>query len=173
MSIISLSAKVAAVAFAATALTAVPAHAAPGDAIDASGVLTPEAALTALTAALNAARTQNMQVSIAIVSRTGALIAFARTEGAGPASPESARRKAFTSAHFGGPSGAFAAGATGPAPNISQIPGTLFLAGGLPIRASSGTPAYPVAAIGVGGAPQATIDESIAQAGLTAITPDL
>ncbi|USY20043.1 heme-binding protein [Nocardiopsis exhalans] len=50
--------------------------------------------------------------------------------------------------------------ATGDGPNISDIPGALFLPGGVPLESENG----PIAGIGVGGAPDGAIDEEIAMA---------
>ncbi|MEU3212844.1 heme-binding protein [Nocardiopsis alba] len=48
---------------------------------------------------------------------------------------------------------------------FADIPGTLFLAGGVPVTSDDA----PIAGIGVGGAPSGDIDEEIAQAALEAL----
>ncbi|WP_370359693.1 heme-binding protein [Catenulispora sp. MAP12-49] len=51
-------------------------------------------------------------------------------------------------------------------PTLKDIPGTLFLAGGVPVDSSNA----PIAGIGVAGAPSGTMDETYAQAGANAVT---
>ncbi|NUR26179.1 MAG: heme-binding protein [Catenulispora sp.] len=51
-------------------------------------------------------------------------------------------------------------------PTLKDIPGTLFLAGGVPVDSASA----PIAGIGVAGAPSGALDEAYAQAGADAIT---
>lgn len=127
--------------------------------------LTDDAALKAATAALKEADKQSQRVTIAIVDRAGNTVMLLKSNGAGPQTEESAVRKAFTAVSFGQPTSKLTEGATGDAPNISDIPGTLFLAGGVPVTADKA----PIAGIGVGGAPSGDIDEEIARAGLDAI----
>ena len=50
-------------------------------------------------------------------------------------------------------------------PNLKDIPGTLFLGGGVPVTARNA----PIAGIGVAGAPSGTLDEKYAQAGAAAL----
>lgn len=155
-------------AYTATAADASPAAvnvAAKDDAVTGSSTLTSDAALKAAKAALKEAEKQNQRVTVAIVDRAGNTIMLVKGDGAGPQTEESAVRKAFTAVSFGQPTSKLTEGATGDAPNISDIPGTLFLAGGVPVTADKA----PIAGIGVGGAPSGDIDEEIAQAGLEAI----
>lgn len=51
------------------------------------------------------------------------------------------------------------------APNLKDIPGTLFLAGGAPVQVKGA----PVAGIGVAGAPSGDLDEKFAAAGVAAL----
>ncbi|WP_041625046.1 GlcG/HbpS family heme-binding protein [Stackebrandtia nassauensis] len=156
-----------------SAYTASPADANPATTVAAAGdeavtetkTLSSEAALKAAKAALKEAEEQNQRVTVAIVDRAGNTIALVKGDGAGPQTQESAERKAFTAVSFGKATSELTEGATGDAPNISDIPGTLFLAGGVPVTADKA----PIAGIGVGGAPSGDIDEKIAEAGLKAI----
>ncbi len=50
-------------------------------------------------------------------------------------------------------------------PNLKDIPGTLFLAGGAPVTAKGA----PVAGVGVAGAPSGGLDEKYARAGAAAL----
>ncbi|NUW33195.1 heme-binding protein [Nonomuraea sp. SMC257] len=130
-----------------------------------TGVLSADAALRIADAAIREAARQKQRVTVAIVDRSGATRLVVKGDGAGPQTEESARRKAFTAVSFGKTTGELAKGLTGGHPSIADIPGTLFLAGGVPV-ASGGA---PVAGVGVGGAPSGDIDEAIAQAGLKAV----
>ncbi|MER6951590.1 heme-binding protein [Nonomuraea sp. NPDC000554] len=158
----------------ATAVTS-PAQAAPATsgraapAVVQTGVLSADAALKIADAAMKEAVKQKQRVTVAIVDRSGATRLVLKGDGAGPQTEESARRKAFTAVSFGRTTSELGKGVTGGGVTIADIPGTLFLAGGVPV-ASGGA---PIAGIGVGGAPSGDIDEAIAQAGLKAVADQL
>ncbi|MFC4911509.1 GlcG/HbpS family heme-binding protein [Actinomadura gamaensis] len=159
-------------AVATTAATASAAPAAPAKsagAVTQTRVLTADAAMKAVQAAQKEAAKQNQRVAIAVVDRSGDLKLVVKGDGAGPQTVESAKRKAYTAVAWGQPTSKLAQNAGGTGPSVRDIPNTLFLAGGVPV-ASGGA---PIAGIGVGGAPQGSIDESIAQAGLNAIANQL
>ncbi|MEV0648410.1 heme-binding protein [Phytomonospora sp. NPDC050363] len=139
------------------------------DAVTETDVLSAETAMKAAQAALKEAEKQGQRVTIAIVDRSGATRLIVAGDEAGPQTEDSAVRKAFTAVSFGRATSGLAEGATGDAPNISDIPGTLFLAGGVPVAVDD----LAIAGIGVGGAPSGDIDEAIANAGLAAIAGDL
>ncbi|CCH30501.1 heme-binding protein [Actinosynnema sp. NPDC047251] len=128
-------------------------------------VLTVDAAVRAAQVALDAAEKEGQRVTVAVVDRGGDLVVLLHGDGAGPQTEDSARRKAFTAASFNAPTSALAGRVTGAGATLRDIPGTLFLAGGVPV-ASDGA---PVAGIGVGGAPSGDLDEKYAKAGLSAI----
>ncbi|GGT08489.1 heme-binding protein [Nonomuraea spiralis] len=134
-----------------------------------TGTLSADAALKIADAALKEAVKQKQRVSVVIVDRSGATRLVLKGDGAGPQTEESARRKAFTAVSFGRTTSELGKGINGGGPSIADIPGTLFLGGGVPV-ASGGA---PIAGIGVGGAPSGDIDESIAQAGLKAVAGQL
>ncbi|MCP2334722.1 GlcG/HbpS family heme-binding protein [Actinomadura rupiterrae] len=138
-------------------------------AVSQTRVLTADAAMKVADAAQKEAAKQHQRVAIAIVDRSGDLKLVVKGDGAGPQTVESAKRKAYTAVAWGQPTSKLAANAGGNGPSVRDIPNTLFLAGGVPV-ASGGA---PIAGIGVGGAPQGSIDESIAQAGLNAIANQL
>ncbi|WP_235834576.1 GlcG/HbpS family heme-binding protein [Actinomadura logoneensis] len=172
--IVGMTAGVALVggAVAMSAATADAAPAAPaksGGAVTQTRALTADAAMKVADAARKEAARQHQRVAIAIVDRSGDLKLVVKDDGAGPQTVESAKRKAYTAVAWGQPTSKLAQNATGTGPTVKDIPGTLFLAGGVPV-ASGGA---PIAGIGVGGAPQGSIDESIAQAGLNAIQNQL
>lgn len=128
-------------------------------------VLSADALVAAAEAGLAEAQEQGQQVTIAIVDRSGATRLVLKTDNAGPQTQESAEQKAYTSAAMGQPTGDLAENATGDGPTIADLPGTLFLAGGVPVLSGEA----PIAGIGVGGAPSGDIDEEIAQAALEAL----
>ncbi|WP_327678854.1 GlcG/HbpS family heme-binding protein [Kitasatospora sp. NBC_00458] len=126
--------------------------------------LTIEAATKAAQATLDAAAKASQHVSVAVVDRDGITRVLLKGDGAGPQSPESAERKAFTAVSWNAPTSELAK-RLAQAPNLKDIPGTLFLAGGAPVQAKGA----PIAGIGVAGAPSGDLDEQFAQAGVAAL----
>ncbi|WP_309061490.1 heme-binding protein [Streptomyces sp.] len=161
-------AAVAAAAFgtvsANAAPAAVPAAAAKPAATTTSTHLTVDAATEAARAALDAAEKENQRITVAVVDRNGNTIVTLRGDGAGPQSYESAVRKAYTAVSWNAPTSELAERLKS-APNLKDIPGTLFLGGGVPVTAKNA----PVAGIGVAGAPSGDLDEKFARAGALAI----
>ncbi|MBH5333686.1 heme-binding protein [Streptomyces pactum] len=126
--------------------------------------LSAAAAERAARATLDAARRDGQKVSVAVVDRNGNTLVTLRGDGAGPQSYESAVRKAFTAVSWNAPTSDLVK-RLDQAPTLKDIPGTLFLAGGVPATADGA----PVAGIGVAGAPSGALDEKYAQAGLAAL----
>ncbi|MEV7143001.1 GlcG/HbpS family heme-binding protein [Streptomyces tauricus] len=126
--------------------------------------LTVDAASRAAQAALDAARKDNQRVTVAVVDRNGNTVVTLRGDGAGPQLYESAVKKAYTAVSWNAPTSELAKRLE-QAPNLKDIPGTLFLAGGAPVTAKNA----PVAGIGVAGAPSGDLDEKYAQAGVAAL----
>ncbi|MFC9460196.1 heme-binding protein [Streptomyces sp. NPDC056983] len=156
-----------AVSASASAPAAVPAAVtadAPAKNLTRSTHLTTAAATKAAQAALDAAKKENQRVSVAVVDRNGNTIVTLRGDGAGPQSYESAVKKAYTAVSWNAPTSELAKRLE-QAPNLKDIPGTLFLAGGAPVAADGA----PVAGIGVAGAPSGDLDEKFAQAGVAAL----
>ncbi|MFJ7071710.1 heme-binding protein [Streptomyces sp. NPDC098781] len=148
----------------APATTTATAAAAPARATTTSTHLTIDAATKAAQAALDAAEKENQRVTVAVVDRNGNTIVTLRGDGAGPQSYESAERKAYTAVSWNAPTSQLAERLE-QAPNLKDIPGTLFLAGGVPVTAGNA----PIAGIGVAGAPSGALDEKFAQAGANAV----
>ncbi|WP_131736616.1 GlcG/HbpS family heme-binding protein [Actinomadura roseirufa] len=124
-------------------------------------VLTNSALVRATKAFVRSARRHgNQRVTLVIMERAGTIRLVVRLRKSGPQTFESARRKAYTAVAFGQPTSALAGNET-----IKQIPGTLVLPGGVPVFYKG----FPVAGIGVGGAPDGRIDEAIANDVLAAI----
>ncbi|MEV6292923.1 heme-binding protein [Streptomyces sp. NPDC051896] len=152
---------VAASAADATGTASAPAPvAARGAELTQSSHLTLDAAQKAARAAVDAAGKEGRQVSVAVVDRNGNTLVTLRGDGAGPQSYESAERKAYTAVSWNAPTSELAK-RLAQAPNLKDIPGTLFLAGGTPVTAKGA----PVAGIGVAGAPSGDLDEKYARAG--------
>ncbi|MFG2588242.1 heme-binding protein [Streptomyces sp. NPDC048438] len=126
--------------------------------------LTVAAATKAAQAALDAAKKENQRISVAVVDRNGNTLVTLRGDGAGPQSPESAVKKAYTAVSWNAPTSELVKRLE-QAPNLKDIPGTLFLAGGSPVQAKGA----PVAGIGVAGAPSGDLDEKFAAAGVAAL----
>ncbi|MDX3574911.1 heme-binding protein [Streptomyces sp. ID05-47C] len=126
--------------------------------------LTLAAATEAAQAAVDAAEKENQHVSVAVVDRNGNTLVTLRGDGAGPQSYESAERKAFTAVSWNAPTSELVKRLE-QAPNLKDIPGTLFLGGGAPVTAQGA----PVAGIGVAGAPSGDLDEKFARAGVAAL----
>ena len=104
-------------------------------------------------------------VTVALVDRFGTVQALLRGDNAAEHTIESAKRKAYTAAAFGAQTSELAKRATGNGPSIADLPGTLFLPGGVPLKVNG----VSVAGIGVGGAPDGKLDEACADAGAAAI----
>lgn len=126
--------------------------------------LTIDAATKAAQATLDAAKKEGQKVSVAVVDRNGNTVVTLRGDGAGPQSYESAEKKAYTAVSWNAPTSELAKRLQ-QAPNLKDIPGTLFLAGGAPVQAKGA----PIAGIGVAGAPSGDQDEKFAQAGVAAL----
>ncbi|MGW7466317.1 GlcG/HbpS family heme-binding protein [Streptomyces xantholiticus] len=126
--------------------------------------LTIDAATRAAQAALDAAEKENQRVTVAVVDRNGNTVVTLRGDGAGPQSYESAQKKAYTAVSWNAPTSELVKRLE-QAPNLKDIPGTLFLGGGAPVQVNGG----PVAGIGVAGAPSGELDEKFAQAGVAAL----
>lgn len=130
--------------------------------------LSVDAATKAAQAALDAAEAKGQRVTVSIVDRAGNERVQLTGDGAGPQSVESAKRKAYTAVAWGKPTSELSEQAGGQGATLRDIPGTLFLAGGVPVSAGS-----PIAGIGVAGAPSGDLDEEFAKAGLQAVQADL
>ncbi|MEU6661966.1 heme-binding protein [Streptomyces sp. NPDC046821] len=126
--------------------------------------LTIRAAAKAAEAAMDAAVREGQRVSVAVVDRNGNTIVTLRGDGAGPQSYESAIRKAYTAVSWNAPTSELVKRLQ-TTPTLADIPGTLFLAGGVPVTAKGA----PIAGIGVAGAPSGDLDEKFARAGADAL----
>lgn len=143
----------------------------PADAQDGtfqSRSLTPETALVAAKAALEACRKQGFQVAVAVTDRAGITQVLLRDRFAGAHTVEVASNKAWTAASFR-TSTATIASETQPGRPMSglrSLPRLLAAGGGQMIEAGGSV----LGAIGVSGAPHGEADDSCAAAGIKAIT---
>jgi len=125
-------------------------------------------AIKAANATLEKCNNDGYLVSVAVVDRAGVLKVLLRADGAGPHTPDSSRKKAYTSASLRRATSAFAA-LIAKKPAVQGLrdmnENILILGGGLPITMDGEV----VGGIGVGGAPGGQLDEACAQAGLNSI----
>jgi uncharacterized protein GlcG (DUF336 family) len=133
--------------------------------------LTPEAALKAAQAALDACRKQGYQVAVAVTDRTGLVQVLLRDRFAGAHTPGVATDKAWTAASFKTSTLDLARDtqAGRPMSGIRHVPRFLAVGGGLTIEGGGAL----VGAIGVSGAPGGEADEVCAKAGIKAIADAL
>jgi len=133
--------------------------------------LTPETALVAARAALEACRKQGFQVTVAVVDRAGLTQVLLRDRFAGPHTIEVATDKAWTAASFR-TSTMLLAEETQPGKATSglrHLPKMMAVGGGVVIEAGGSS----FGAIGVSGGPGPDADESCAKAGFHAIAEAL
>lgn len=134
-------------------------------------VLKPALAFKLARATLDACRERDFQVAVTVVDRFGNAQAMVRARYAGPHTPDTSRRKAWTAVSFrtdttelveSTKAGSAAAGAR-------DVEGALMLGGGVLVEASGSM----VGAVGVSGAPSGAEDAACAEAGIEAIRGDL
>lgn len=133
--------------------------------------LTPEAALQVARGALEACRKSGYQVAVAVVDRGGNLQVLLRDRFAGPHTPQTARRKAWTALSFRTDTTTMSE-FTQPGKESSgtrHISGALMLGGGVMVRAAGEL----VGAVGVSGAPGGKADEACAKKGIATIQDKL
>jgi len=130
--------------------------------------LTPETALVAAKAALEACRKQGYQVAVAVVDRAGLTQVFLRDRFAGAHTIDVATNKAWTAASFRTSTLTIAEDTQPgrPSSGIRAAPRMLAVGGGVLIE-GGGT---SFGAIGVSGAPGGDADDACARAGIKAIS---
>lgn len=134
-------------------------------------LLTPDTALKAARAALEACRARGFQATVAVVDRMGVVQVLLRDRFAGAHTPDMATAKAYTAASFRTNTGelAEATQAGRPQSGIRHRPGVAAVGGGLIIEAGGSL----LGAIGVSGAPGGREDDACAAAGIAAIREDI
>ncbi len=141
------------------------------DAIIEYKALAPETAVVIAQAALSSCREAGFQVAVSIVDRGGNLQAAIRDRFAGPHTPDTSFRKAWTSVSFKTDTHALSKlTESGEAWAIRNVTNALPLGGGLTIEDGDGS---LLGGVGVSGAPSGTLDAGCAQAGLDAVADEL
>jgi uncharacterized protein GlcG (DUF336 family) len=130
-------------------------------------VLKPELSVEAAQAAMAACRSKGYQVAVSVTDRFGILQVTVRDQLAGPHTPDTAFRKAWTAATFRTNTMELSSfSETGESWAMRNVTNALPLGGGVMILAGEGD---MVASIGVSGAPSGKEDAACAQAGIDAI----
>ncbi|NIA69721.1 heme-binding protein [Pelagibius litoralis] len=141
------------------------------DAIVTFKSLTPDVAVEAAQAALESCRAEGYQVAVSVVDRAGNLQTTIRDRFAGPHTPDTSYRKAWTSVSFRTDTLELAnLSEKGEAWGIRNVSMALPLGGGVQILAGDGS---MLGAIGISGAPTGTADATCARAGIEAIEEKL
>lgn len=126
-----------------------------------------EVALELANAALAKCRSQGFQVAVSVVDRGGNLQVTLRDRFAGPHTPDTSYRKAWTSVSFRSDTLELSKlTETGEAWAIRMVTNALPLGGGAQILEGAGN---MIGAVGVSGAPSGSADEVCAKAGIAAI----
>ncbi len=134
-------------------------------------VLKPELAIKAAQAAMDDCRQKGYQVAVSVADRFGVLQVSLRDQLAGPHTPNTSYRKAWTAVSFRVDTLELSATAEkGEGWAIRNISKALPLGGGVRIIAGDGD---MVGAIGVSGAPSGAADAECAKAGIQAINDQI
>ncbi len=133
--------------------------------------LAPETAVEITQAALKACREAGFQVAVTVVDRMGVTQAMVRDRFAGPHTPDTAWRKAWTAVSFRTDtlSMSDATKAGSPQAGARFITNALMIGGGVPVTAAGSI----VAGVGVSGAPGGAEDDACARAGIAAVEEKL
>lgn len=108
-------------------------------------------------------------VTVSVVDRAGNVQAMLRGDNAAEHTVEASRAKGYTAAAFGANTSDLVDRAKGDGATVADLPGTLFLPGGVTVKVGNAS----IAGIGVGGAPDGNADQACAAAGLAAIADSL
>ena len=130
-----------------------------------------EVALELAQAAMDNCREQGYQIAVAVVDRFGVTQVVLRDRFAGPHTPNTAERKAWTAVSFRGATTEMAE-FTAPgeeAFGANFVTNVLMLGGGVPVQAAGSL----VGAVGVSGGPSGQADNDCAQAGIDAVADQL
>ncbi len=133
--------------------------------------MTVELAMELATATLKSCRDGGYQVSVAVVDRAGIIQVLLRDRFAGPHTPETARRKAWTAVTFRTNTTELAGTtqAGQPQSGARHIDGALMLGGGLMVESQG----QIVGGIGISGAPGGDLDDACGKAGIEAVADRL
>jgi uncharacterized protein GlcG (DUF336 family) len=120
-------------------------------------------------AALDDCRGKGFHISVHVLDRNGNIRIALRDDGTSIHTFDASFRKAYTSRAFRTPSADWGKRAESQEPSLRQVPNTLGLAGGLPVKAGEDV----IGSIGVAGAPGANGDAACAAAGIRKIEDQL
>jgi uncharacterized protein GlcG (DUF336 family) len=140
------------------------------DALVSFKVLSPETAMKAAQVALDSCRAEGYQISVVVVDRFGIAQVLIRDRFAGPHTPSTARRKAWTAVSFR--TNTVELNELTEASEFSgvrHVDDALMVGGGVPIEAAGSI----VGGIGISGAPSGKLDDDCARAGIAAIEDDI
>lgn len=137
------------------------------DALVPASTLSPELALEIAQISLKACQDEGYQVAVAVVDRMGVPQVMLRDRYAGPHTPDTSQRKAWTAVSFRADTLALASNTP---PDSAQsgarmITNALMIGGGVPVQAAGMT----VAGVGISGAPSGEADDRCARAGIDAV----
>ncbi len=137
------------------------------DALVTLKVMSPETALSLAQAALKDCRGRGYQIAVAVVDRFGNLQVLLRDRFAGPHTPETARRKAWTAVSFRTDTLSMVefTEAGKEASGVRFVDQALMVGGGVTVEAAGSI----VGGIGVSGAPGGAADDECARVGIAAI----
>lgn len=129
--------------------------------------LSPEFALEIAQISLKACQAESYQVAVAVVDRMGVPQVMLRDRHAGPHTPDTAQRKAWTAVSFRTNTLALARNTQSDSSQSGarMITNALMIGGGVPVQAAGMT----VAGVGVSGAPSGEDDDRCARAGIDAV----
>ena len=141
------------------------------DALVTFQVLSPHLAIELAEAAMEDCNEKGFQVAVAVVDRFGVPQALVRDRFAGPHTPETAIRKAWTTVSFRTDTSELVTATEGDSPQYGarDITNALMLGGGVMISVGGAM----VGAVGVSGAPGGAEDDDCAKAGIEAIQDQL
>ena len=133
--------------------------------------LSPDTAVAIAKGALASCRASGFQVAVAVVDRMGVPQAMIRDRYAGPHTPDTAVRKAWTAISFREDTMALSANTGGDSPQAGarQITNALMLGGGVPVEVAGSI----VGGVGISGAPTGADDHACALAGIDAVRAEL
>jgi uncharacterized protein GlcG (DUF336 family) len=131
--------------------------------------LAPDVALEMAQASLERCRDNGYQVSVAVVDRFGVTQVVLRDRFAGPHTPDTAKRLAWTAVSFRSDTLSLASATDSPQAGARHIEDVLMIGGGIPVTAAGSI----VAGIGISGTPSGEANHACAQAGVDAVAAGL
>jgi uncharacterized protein GlcG (DUF336 family) len=131
--------------------------------------LAPDVALEMAQASLERCRDNGYQVSVAVVDRFGVTQVVLRDRFAGPHTPDTAKRLAWTAVSFRSDTLSLASATDSPQAGARHIEDVLMIGGGIPVTAAGSI----VAGIGISGTPSGEANHACARAGVDAVAASL